>query len=131
MSITREQLKKRFERQSKSIDVDGDTLRIRKPSPLQWSQYQAALINPKTGQLDYGKMGTAQMNLVAAMLIDDDGKPLVDSPAELDQMDPEFYEQVATACISYASGKDIAKEAERVLGELGKTRDSSLLVESA
>ena len=122
MSITKEQLKQRFSRPQKTIAVDGDELTIRKPSPLEWSRYQAGLVDPKSGQFSPAKMGPAQMNLVASMLVDSDGSPLVDSPSELDGLPSDYYEQVKDACIQFASGKKFEAEAAKTLGESGETQ---------
>lgn len=122
MSITKEQLKARFARPTKTITVDGDELTIRKPSPLEWSRYQAALVDPKSGQFSPAKMGPAQMNLVACMLTTDDGSPLVDSPNELDGLEPDYYEQIKDECIRFASGKKFDAEAAKTLGESEETQ---------
>lgn len=122
MSITKEQLKARFARPTKTITVDGDELTIRKPSPLEWSRYQAALVDPKSGQFSPAKMGPAQMNLVACMLTTDDGSPLVDSPNELDGLEPDYYEQIKDECIRFASGRKFDAEAAKTLGESEETQ---------
>jgi hypothetical protein len=122
MSITKEQLKQRFARPTKTIAVDGDELTIRKPSPLEWSRYQAGLVDPKSGQFAPAKMGPAQMNLVASMLVDSDGSPLVDSPNELDALPADYYEAIKEECIRFASGKKFEAEAAKTLGESEETQ---------
>jgi len=122
MSITKEQLKQRFARPTKTITVDGDELTIRKPSPLEWSRYQAGLADPKSGKFSPARMGPALMNLVASMLVDSDGSPLVDSPNELDSLPSDYYEQIGDACIQFASGKKFEAEAAKTLGESEETQ---------
>jgi hypothetical protein len=121
MAISKEQLKKRFERKTKTIAVEGDELTLRMPSPLEWSRYQSSLIDPKTGKGDLTRLGVAQMMLVASMLIGDDGKPLVDNYAELDGLDAAYYEQLKDECISFATGGKFDQEAKKVLGESEET----------
>jgi hypothetical protein len=122
MSITKEQLKQRFARPTKTITVDGDELTIRMPTPLEYSRYQSSLFNPKSEKFDPNKMGPAQMNLVASMLVDSDGSPLVDSPSELDSLPSAYYEQIKDACMDFASGKKVDAEAKKTLGESEETQ---------
>jgi hypothetical protein len=122
MSITKEQLKQRFARPTKTITVDGDELTIRMPTPLEYSRYQSSLFNPKAEKFDASKMGPAQMNLVASMLVDSDGSPLVDSPSELDALPSAYYEQIKDACMDFASGKKVDAEAKKTLGESEETQ---------
>ena len=129
MSLTREQLQRRFERPTKAITIDGDELLIRKPSPLEKAKYGEMMANPKTFEVDLSKVGPAQMYLVSRMLVDAEGDRLFDDPKELDGMDPTFYESLLSECVALVSGTD--REAAKVLGESDATRDSSLPVECA
>ena len=122
MSITKEQLKQRFARPQKTITVEGDEMTIRMPTPLEYSRYQSSLFNPKSEKFDANKMGPAQMNLVASMLVDSDGSPLVDSPSELDSLPSAYYEQIKDACMDFASGKKVDAEAKKTLGESEETQ---------
>jgi hypothetical protein len=122
MSITKEQLKQRFGRPTKTITVEGDELTIRMPSPLEWSRYQGSLVDPKSGKFNASRMGPSQMNLVASMLIAEDGSPLVDSPDELNELPSDYYEQIKDQCIELASGKKFEAEAAKTLGESEETQ---------
>lgn len=128
MSLTKEQLKKRFERRAKAITIDGDELLIRKPSPLEKAKYGEMMANPKTFEVDLSKIGPAQMYLVSRMLVDADGNRLFEDPKELDGMDPTFYEALLAECVALIGRTD--KEEAKVLGESDATHASSSPAES-
>lgn len=127
MTLTRATLGKLTKRATKDVTIGENVVRLQRPTPLEFSQYQTMLIN-KEGKAEVGKFADAILLLVARMWIDDEGNRLFsDSETkQLGSIDLEFYHALSVACQEYAQ-----PEAKSVLGELDKTTGLDSPVESA
>ena len=126
-TLTRATLGKLTQRATKDIEIGGNTVRIQRPTPLEFSQYQMSLVD-KDGKASISKFADAIMSLVAKMWIDDAGNRLFQDNElrELGSIDLAFYQELSEECQRFASG---GNEVER--GEFDSTPDSDLLAESA
>jgi hypothetical protein len=126
-TLTRATLGKLAQRAAKDIVIDGHAVRIQRPTPLEFSQYQVGLMNAD-GKMDVSKLADAVLLLVARMWIDDGGNRLFrdNEIKELGTIDLSFYQKLSVECQKFASG-----EASDVLGESEETTDLDLHVESA
>jgi hypothetical protein len=126
-TLTRATLGKIAQRASKTIQIDGNDVKIQRPTPLEFSQYQIGLIS-KEGAVDPTRFADAILLLVARMWIDEDGKRLFadNETKDLGAIDLSFYHQLYAECQRYAM-----PEAKKVLGESVQIPVSDLLVESA
>jgi len=117
-------LGKRLERKTKDITIDGDSVRIQKPTPLDYSDYISSMAGPD-GKLEMSKFSPAILKLTARMWVDGDGKRLFQDNelAELAKLDLEFYETLSIECQQFASPK---REASKALGESVVTTVSGL-----
>jgi hypothetical protein len=128
MTLTRATLGNRTKRKTKDIEIDGDMVRIQKPTPLEFSQYQMALMDAD-GKPNVSKFADAILLLTARMWIDDEGKRLFadDEVKSLGSIDLEFYQQLSEQCQQFAQ----MTEASRSLGESEQITASDSPVESA
>ena len=127
MTLTRATLGKLTKRATKEIRIDGHTVRIQRPTPLEFSQYQTALVD-KDGKAVIANFSDAILLLVARMWIDDEGTRLFkDSELkELGAIDLKFYQELSESCQRFAK----VSEAPETLGESVQTIASDLPVES-
>lgn len=127
MTLTRATLGKLTKRTTKEISIGDNVVRLQRPTPLEFSQYQTMLIN-KDGKAEISKFAEAILQLVARMWIDDEGNRLFsdNETKQLGSIDLEFYHALSVACQEYAQ-----PEAKSVLGESDKTTGLNLLAESA
>ena len=118
MTLTRATLGKLTGRATKDIEIDGNEVRIQRPTPLEHSQYQMALVD-KDGKWNATNLNDAILLLVARMWIDADGERLFkDSETkQLGSIDLIFYQRLSEACQQFTR----TSEAPEVLGESGKT----------
>ena len=128
MTLTRATLGKLTQRATKDIEIGGYSVRLQKPTPLEYSHYQTSLVD-KDGKSDISRFASAILSLVARMWIDNDGNRIFsdNETAELGKIDLEFYRKLSEECQRFAQGD----EAKQVLGESGGTIDSDSLVASA
>jgi len=126
-TLTRATLGKLTQRATKDIEIGGNLVRIQRPTPLEFSQYQMSLVD-RDGKADIGKFADAILLLVARMWIDDAGQRVFadNELRELGSIDLAFYQELSEECQRFASGGN-----EVVLGEFDSTPDSDLLAESA
>jgi hypothetical protein len=126
-TLTRATLGKLTQRATKDIEIGGNAVRIQRPTPLEFSQYQMSLVD-KEGKASISKFADAIMSLVAKMWIDDAGNRLFQDNElrELGSIDLAFYQELSEECQRFASGGN-----EVVLGEFDSTPGSDLPVESA
>lgn len=117
MTLTRATLGKLSKRATKSITIDGYDVRIQRPTPLEFSQYQVGLMDAD-GKMAVGKLADAILLLVARMWIDDDGNRLFgdNELKDLGSVDLAFYQKLSPECQRFASG-----EASDALGESEET----------
>lgn len=127
MTLTRATLGKLTKRATKDIVIDGNAVRIQRATPLEFSQYQMALVD-KEGKWQANNLDSALMLLVARMWIDDEGKRLFqdNETKELGSIDLPFYKKLQDECQQFAH----ASEAQKTLGELEETIVSDSPVES-
>jgi hypothetical protein len=128
MTLTRATLGKRLKRKTTDIVIDGDTVRMQKPTPLQYSEYQAAIVNEK-GDPGITRFAASLALLTVRMWIDADGNRLYSDKEAVElasTMDIDFYEEVAEACRKYAK-----PEVSKALGESEPTTASDSPVEYA
>jgi hypothetical protein len=127
-TLTRATLGKLTKRATKDIDIDGNAVRIQRPTPLEHSQYQIALVD-KDGKWNATNLNDAILLLVARMWIDDEGERLFkDSETkQLGTIDLLFYQRLSEACQQFTRNS----EASEVLGESEKTIVSDSPVEYA
>jgi hypothetical protein len=127
MTLTRATLGKLTKRATKDIDIDGNAVRIQRPTPLEFSQYQMSLVD-KDGKWNATNLNDAILLLTARMWIDEDGVRLFkDSETkELGSIDLGFYQRLSEECQRFSR----VSEASEMLGESGKTTVSDLLAES-
>jgi hypothetical protein len=125
-TLTRATLGKLTQRATKDIEISGHTVRIQKPTPLEFTQYQLGLLG-KDGTADIAKFPDAILLLTARMWVDDEGNRLfADNETKLlGEMDLEFYQQLSAECQRFARGGS-----DEVLGESEQMPDSDLLAES-
>lgn len=128
MTLTRATLGTLTKRATKDIEITGNAVRIQRPTPLEYSQYQMALVE-KDGKWNATNLDAALLLLTARMWIDDEGKRLFsDSETEqLGSIDLPFYKQLQDECQQFAHGS----EAPKVLGESAQTTASDSPAESA
>jgi hypothetical protein len=128
MTLTRATLGKLTKRATKDIDIDGNAVRIQRPTPLEFSQYQMSLVD-KDGKWNATNLNDAILLLTARMWIDEDGARLFkDSETkELGSIDLGFYQRLSEECQRFSR----ISEASEMLGESGKTTVSDLPAESA
>ena len=127
MTLTRATLGKLTKRATKDIVVDGNAVRIQRPTPLEYSQYQMSLVD-KEGKWVATHLNEAILLLVSRMWIDDEGERLFkDSETkQLGSIDLGFYQKLSEECQQYAR----TGEASQVLGESDKTTVSDSPAES-
>lgn len=127
MTLTRATLGTLAKRKWKDMEIQGQQVRIQKPTPLELSQYQMALVDSK-GEPNVHGYAPAVLLLTARMWIDDTHTRLYSDTetAELNTIDADFYEAISDACREYAS-----PEASTVLGESDKTPGFDSPAESA
>ena len=127
MTLTRATLGKLTQRATKTIEIDGQTVKLQRPTPLEFSQYRLGLVNAD-GKADVARFPDAILLLTARMWIDDDGARLFSDKEtkELGSIDLGFYERLSEACQKFAS-----PEASTALGESGSIPVSGSPVESA
>ena len=128
MTLTRATLGKLTKRTTKDIEIEGNAVRIQRPTPLEHSQYQMALVD-KDGKWNATNLNDAILLLVARMWIDDEGERLFkDSETkQLGSIDLIFYQRLSEACQQFTR----TSEASEMLGELEKTIASDSPAESA
>lgn len=129
-SLTRATLGKIAERSTKEVTIGDSQVRIQKATPLEYSQYRTAIVDPKTQRFDVSLLPQALLLLVARMWIDDDGNRLfADNETKvLNAIDLDFYQQLAEECQVFCASK---KEEKATLGESVETIDSASPAESA
>tara|TARA_R110000868_G_scaffold49710_3_gene159931 strand:+ start:179 stop:577 length:399 start_codon:yes stop_codon:yes gene_type:complete len=118
MTLTRATLGNLTKRATKNIEINGNAVRIQRPTPLEHSQYQMALVD-KDGKWNATHLNDAILLLVSRMWIDDEGERLFkDSETkQLGSIDLIFYQRLSEECQQFA----LASEASQALGESGKT----------
>jgi hypothetical protein len=128
MTLTRATLGKLTKRTVKDIEIEGNAVRIQRPTPLEHSQYQMALVD-KDGKWNATNLNDAILLLVARMWIDDEGERLFkDSETkQLGSIDLIFYQRLSEACQQFTR----TSEASEMLGESEKTIASDSPAESA
>jgi len=119
-TLTRATLGKLTERSTKDVTICGFAARIQKPTPLEFSQYQTEIADPKTKQLDLERFASALMKLVARMWIDGDGNRLFSDAEtkELGAIDLEFYQGLSEECQQFCRS---TREEKQTLGESAET----------
>lgn len=127
MTLTRATLGKLTKRATKDIEIDGNAVRIQRPTPLEYSQYQMSLID-KEGKWAANNLDSALLLLVSRMWVDADGERLFkdNEVKELGAIDLRFYKKLQDECQTFAHGK----EAPELLGESDAITNSVSLVES-
>ena len=128
MTLTRATLGKLTKRATKDIEIDGNAVRIQRPTPLEYSHYQMALVD-KDGKWNATNLNDAILLLVSRMWIDDEGERLFKDTEtkQLGSIDLGFYQHLSEECQKYSR----ISEAPEMLGESVKTTDSDLPAESA
>ena len=126
MTLTRATLGKLTKRTTKDIEVAGNAVRIQRPTPLEYSQYQMALVD-KDGKAVLSNFAEAILLLVARMWIDDEGERLFKDTEikQLGTIDLGFYQSLSEECQRFARGS----EAPEMLGESGAMLSSDSPVE--
>ena len=127
MTLTRATLGNLTKRAKKDIDIGGNAVRIQRPTPLEYSQYQMSLVD-KEGKWVATNLNDAILLLVARMWIDDEGERLFKDAEtkHLGTIDLGFYQALSEECQKFAR----VSEASETLGESEKTTDSDLPAES-
>ena len=127
MTLTRATLGTLTKRKTRDLQVCGHDVRIQKPTPLEYSQYQMALVDGE-GKFKPSGLESALRLLMARMWIDADGNRVFkdNELGELALIDLEFYQRLSEECQLFAR----SSEAKQLLGESEKTIDSDLPVES-
>lgn len=127
MTLTRATLGKLTKRAVKDIEIDGNAVRIQRPTPLEYSQYQMSLVD-KDGKWIANNLDAALRLLVSRMWIDEDGARLFkdNELTELGSIDLLFYKRLQDECQQFAHNS----EASQMLGESVKISDSDLPVDS-
>ena len=128
MTLTRATLGKLTKRSTKDIVIDGNSVRIQRATPLEFSQYQMSLVE-KDGKWNASNLDSALLLLVARMWIDAEGQRIFkdNELKELGEIDLLFYKKLQDECQSFAHGG----EASTALGESAETTVSGLPAESA
>lgn len=128
MTLTRATLGKLTKRATKDIEIDGNAVRIQRPTPLEFSQYQMSLVD-KDGKWNATNLNDAILLLVARMWIDADGERIFKDTEtkQLGSIDLTFYQRLSEACQQFTR----VSEASEMLGESEKTTVSGLPAESA
>jgi hypothetical protein len=128
MTLTRATLGTLTQRATKDIEILGNAVRIQRPTPLEYSQYQMTLID-KEGKWLATNLSDAILLLVARMWIDGDGNRLFSDreTKELGAIDLPFYQVLSEECQQFAR----VSEAPEMLGESVETTSLDSLVESA
>ena len=128
MTLTRATLGTLTQRATKDIEILGNAVRIQRPTPLEYSQYQMTLID-KEGKWLATNLSDAILLLVARMWIDADGNRLFSDreTKELGAIDLPFYQTLSAECHQFAR----VSEAPEMLGESVETTSSDSPVESA
>ena len=126
-TLTRATLGRLTQRATKDIEIDGNTVRIQRPTPLEFSRYQMSLVD-KDGKASIDKFADAIMLLVAKMWVDDSGTRLFSDKEtqELGSIELGFYQRLSEECQKFASGGR-----DEVLGESDLTPGSDSPAESA
>jgi len=126
-TLTRATLGKLASRATKDIVIEGNSVRIQRVTPLEFSQYQMSLVE-KDGKWNANNLDSALMLMVARMWIDGDGERIFkdNELKELGSLDLVFYKKLQDACQQFAHNS----EAAATLGESEKTTVSDLPVES-
>jgi len=127
MTLTRATLGKLTKRATKDIDIDGNAVRIQRPTPLEYSQYQMSLVD-KDGKWNATNLNDSILLLVSRMWIDEEGERLFKDTEtkQLGSIDLGFYQKLSEECQQYAR----TGEAAKTLGESKEITNSGLLVES-
>lgn len=118
MTLTRATLGRLAKRATKDIEIDGEKVRLQRPTPLEFSQYQMALVD-KDGKAVFANFADAILLLVARMWIDGDGERLFqdNETKQLASIDLSFYQRLSEECQQFAR----VSEAAAVLGESDST----------
>jgi hypothetical protein len=127
MTLTRATLGKLTKRATRDIVIDGHAVRLQRATPLEFSQYQMALVD-KDGKWLANNLDSALMLLVARMWVDDEGKRLFqdNEVKDLGSIDLLFYKKLQDECQKFAHNS----EAPETLGESGETTVSDSPAES-
>ena len=128
MTLTRATLGKLQQRAAKDMEIHGHKIRIQRPTPLEFSEYQMALVE-KDGKWNANNLDKALRLLMCRMWIDESGNRIfADSETkELGEIDLLFYKKLQDACQQFAHDS----EAPQVLGESVGTIASDLPAEYA
>jgi hypothetical protein len=126
MTLTRATLGKLTKRATKDMEICGQSVRMQRPTPLEFSQYQTSLVDNE-GKAVLSKFADAIALLVARMWIDDEGTRLFrdNEIKELTAIDLGFYQTLSEECQKFSRGKESV-----ALGESGLTIASDSPVES-
>ena len=125
-TLTRATLGKLTQRETKDIDIGGNLVRIQRPTPLEFSQYQMSLMD-KDGKANVARFADAILLLVAKMWVDDSGTRLFSDKEtqELGSIELSFYQKLSEECQRFASGGN-----DEALGESEQTTDLDSPAES-
>jgi hypothetical protein len=128
-TLTRATLGSITKRQTKELEICGHKVRIQKLSPLEYSQYQTSISDPKTQTLNLERFASALLTMVARMWIDDDGNRIFadNEIKQLGEIDLEFYQKLSEQCQLFCRSD---KEADETLGESDLMPDLGLPAES-
>ena len=128
MTLTRATLGTLTRRATKDIDILGNAVRIQRPTPLEFSQYQMSLVE-KDGKWNASNLDAALLLLTARMWIDDEGNRLFadTETKQLGSIDLLFYKKLQDACQKFAHDS----EEQDAVGESETITDSDLPAESA
>ena len=128
MTLTRATLGKLTKRTTKDIEIEGNAVRIQRPTPLEHSQYQMSLVDNE-GKWQAKNLSDAILLLVSRMWIDDEGERLFKDieTKQLGTLDLQFYQALSEECQKYAANS----EASTTLGESAETTVCGLPAESA
>jgi hypothetical protein len=126
MTLTRATLGRLTKRATKTLTICGEEVVLQRPTPLEFSQYQMALMSAD-GKPDVAKFPEAILLLTARMWIDADGQRLFTDKEmkDLGSIELVFYQALSEACQQFAR-----PEASSMLGESEPTTGSDLPVES-
>jgi hypothetical protein len=126
MTLPRATLGKLTKRATKDLEINGNAVKIQKPTPLEFSQYQMALVD-KDGKWNATNLNDAILLLVSRMWIDDEGERLFKDTEikQLGSIDLTFYQRLSEECQQFTR----SNEASQALGELEKITVSDLPAE--
>ena len=129
-TLTRATLGKLAERSTKDLTICGHDVRIQKPTPLEYSQYQTAIADPKTRELNLERFANALLLLVARMWIDQEGNRIFadNETKQLGELDLAFYQTLSEECQMFCAS---SRGEKKTLGESVETTGSDSLAESA